>query len=130
MSGTLFIVCIPTSDKEEKFKYDDAKKNLNQPLKSVIEKKSSEFVVDVHKVVFCTFQILIYYHLSNFIKQGTQNNVEVCLAIENTDGSNNGLANTIWKSSSMLQKTKSCDNIITKENSLVSEDKILNISKH
>lgn len=53
MSGTLFIVCIPTSDKEQKLNDNDIKKNSNQTPKSFIdEKASSEFVGDGHKVKF------------------------------------------------------------------------------
>lgn len=55
MSGTLFIVCIPTSDKEKKSKDNDIKKILNRSPKSVIEKTTSEFVPGIHKVGFLIF---------------------------------------------------------------------------
>lgn len=48
MSGTLFIVCIPTGDKEKVFKDNDVRdKKIS---KSFLDEKSSELIEEPHKV--------------------------------------------------------------------------------
>lgn len=61
MSGTLFIVCIPTEDKEKLLKANDVKDSKS--TKSFTGKKSSDLTVKPRKVIFIAHSIQFWFFL-------------------------------------------------------------------
>lgn len=82
MSGTLFIVCIPTGDKEKTLKDNDVKDNKS--TKSFTGKKSSDLIVEPHKVIFIAHPTqFLFSNLFSFSKGILPNEMKLYALILN-----------------------------------------------